>query len=154
MNGTRGSRVLAVGDEELALRIQHGDAAALDALYDAIGGQSYRVARSIAGDAAAAVVESAFARIRAQIGAYDGRTTLAAWSWRIVRDEARRRRDADARAPMLDALRDRPLLERRCVELVVLQARTLREAAAVLGIDRMEAARLLHEGLRSAAAGT
>jgi DNA-directed RNA polymerase specialized sigma24 family protein len=152
MESTRRARPLAAGDEKLALRIEHGDAAAMDALYAAIGKQAYGVARSIAGDRADEVVERSFERIRDEISSYDGRTTLAAWSWRIVRDEARRRRDERLRAPMLAALRDRPLLERRCVELVVLQGCSLREAAAALGIDRMDAARHLHDGLRSAAA--
>jgi DNA-directed RNA polymerase specialized sigma24 family protein len=153
MEGTRRARGLAAGDEELALRIERGDAAALDALYAAIGSQVYGVARSIAGDLAEAVVERSFQRIRQEISTYEGRTTLAAWSWRIVRDEARRHRDEQVGAPMLAALRDRPLLERRCVELIVLQGRSLTEAAAALGIERMDAARHLHEGLRSAAAG-
>ncbi len=145
-------QALAPGDELLALRIAHGDAAAVDALYAAIGRQAYSVARMIAGDRAADVVERSFRRIRSEIGDYDGRTTLTAWSWRIVRAEARRQRDVDARVPMLEALRDQPLLERRCIELVVLQGRSLREAAATLGLNRMAAARYLRDGLRSAAA--
>jgi DNA-directed RNA polymerase specialized sigma24 family protein len=153
MEGTRRARALAAGDEELALRIERGDAEALDALYAAIGKQVYGVARSIAGDQAEVVVERSFQRIRQEISGYEGRTTLAAWSWRIARDEARHCRDERSRAPMLAALRDRPLLERRCVELVVLQGRSLGEAAAALGIARMDAAHHLHDGLRSAAAG-
>jgi DNA-directed RNA polymerase specialized sigma24 family protein len=153
MDATGQVRVLDDADEQLAISIERGDVGALDALYERLGTAAYTVACGIAGDAVAAeVVERAFARIRTEIADYDGQTSLATWCWRIVRAEARARRSPAARVSTPPALLGRPPMERRCIELVVLQGMTLGEAAAALGIGRMAAARHVHVGLRSLAA--
>jgi len=137
-------------EARIALALHRGDRAALGAVYDRLGRAAFALALSIAGgerERAAAAVEAAFARIPDEVDGADGRLTLDAWVLALVREEARRlRRVPVATAPARAAPADLP---RAIAEAVVLEGRSLAEAAARFGIGKLEAAAALHAGLQA-----
>jgi RNA polymerase sigma-70 factor, ECF subfamily len=91
-------------DEALLARVVEGDAPAFELLMRRHNQRLYRVARSVLHDALEAedVVQDAYVRAYANLGAFQGRSSVATWLTRIAFHEAlrRRRRGARARAAM------------------------------------------------------
>src|SRR5215210_7054828 len=87
-----------ISDEQLVLRIQDGDASALEALYDRYVRQCFGLALRILGDSAIAeeVVQEVFMKLWTQSGSYSSKKgKFASWLLSVVHhrciDELRRR---------------------------------------------------------------
>jgi RNA polymerase sigma-70 factor (ECF subfamily) len=93
MTGALALDVLSLGDEELAARARAGDRDAFRAIMQRCNQRLFRVARGIVRDDAEAedVLQEAYARAFAAIGAFRGDSALSTWLTRIVLNEARGR---------------------------------------------------------------
>jgi RNA polymerase sigma-70 factor (ECF subfamily) len=81
----------------------HGDAAEIESIYRRRYGKFLRVAVAILRDEQLAeeAVHDAFVRALRHRGSFEAHGVLEAWLWRIVVNEARRRRSIEQRAQLL-----------------------------------------------------
>jgi RNA polymerase sigma-70 factor, ECF subfamily len=87
-------------DEELAARLQDRDEAAFASLVDSWSSGMLRLARSFVStdDSAAEVVQEAWLAVIEGIAAFEGRSSLKTWVYRIVVNIAKRRGARESRS--------------------------------------------------------